>query len=30
MLGEHNRQIYGERLGCSPEDLTLLARAGVI
>jgi crotonobetainyl-CoA:carnitine CoA-transferase CaiB-like acyl-CoA transferase len=29
LLGEHNRQVYGE-LGYSPEDLVELARAGVI
>jgi crotonobetainyl-CoA:carnitine CoA-transferase CaiB-like acyl-CoA transferase len=29
LLGEHNRQVYGE-LGYSPEDLVELARAGAI
>jgi crotonobetainyl-CoA:carnitine CoA-transferase CaiB-like acyl-CoA transferase len=29
LLGEHNRQVYGE-LGNSPEDLVELARAGVV
>jgi crotonobetainyl-CoA:carnitine CoA-transferase CaiB-like acyl-CoA transferase len=30
LLGEHNARVYGERLGCTRDDLTLLARAGVI
>jgi len=30
LLGEHNEQVYGERLGYSPSDLTFLTAAGVI
>ena len=29
-LGEHNAQVYGERLGYAPRDLSALAAAGVI
>lgn len=30
LLGEHNHLVYGERLGCSPEDLQQLSEEGVI
>jgi crotonobetainyl-CoA:carnitine CoA-transferase CaiB-like acyl-CoA transferase len=29
-LGEHNRQIYQDQLGLSPQEMSLLAAAGVI
>ena len=30
LLGQHNREIFGERLGYSDEKLAALAEAGVI
>ena len=30
LLGEHNEEVYCERLGCPPEELSALAAAGVI
>jgi crotonobetainyl-CoA:carnitine CoA-transferase CaiB-like acyl-CoA transferase len=29
-LGEHNRAVYGDELGLSPEDLAILREQGVI
>ena len=29
-LGEHNREIFGERLGLSSDDLAMLRRDGII
>ncbi|MBI4496972.1 MAG: CoA transferase [Chloroflexi bacterium] len=30
LLGEHNAEVYGQRLGLSPEDLQQLSQAGVL